>query len=312
MAATVVSLGLAFGSFLNVVIHRLPREENLAHPPSRCPACGKRIRAWDNIPLFGWLLLLGKARCCGARISPRYPLVEALGGLAGWAVLETRVLSLPMDTLWWKALLVFLPYFALVLGLLAVAFIDLEHMIIPDEITLGGTVLGVLSVPLRAEVDWKTSLIGAAIGFGMIWLPFDVAYRLIRGQPGMGMGDAKLTMLAGAWFGWPGAVFALLAGSIQGTIAAAAVYVSQGKIEEPEAVKKEREEMLAAIESAETEEERRELLEELERDPIGHEPEDGLGRARLPFGPFLVLGTIEYLVFGKALVDEYLAYLWLM
>jgi len=312
LVATAVPLGLAFGSFLNVVIHRLPRRANLAHPPSHCPACGKRIRAWDNVPVFGWLLLLGKARCCGARISPRYPLVEALGGLAGWAVLETRVLTLPPETLWWKALLVFLPYFALVLGLLAAAFIDLEHMILPDEITIGGTLLGLATVPLRMDVDWKTSIIGAVVGFVMIWLPFDVLYRLIRGQPGMGLGDAKLTMLAGAWFGWPGALFALLAGAVQGTIAAVVVFVTQGKIEEPEAVKKEREEILAAIEATEDPEERQALQDELDRDPVGREPGEGLGLSRLPFGPFLVLGTIEYLIFGRALMNEYLAYLLLM
>ena len=310
MAATVIGLGLAFGSFLNVVIHRLPRGESLAHPASRCPACGKPIRPWNNVPVLSWLLLLGRASCCGVRISPRYPLVEALGGLAAWAVLQTRVVTLSPDTLWWKALLVFLPYFALALGLIAAAFIDFEHMILPDEITLGGTVLGIMTVPLRGEVTWMQSLLGAAIGFVMIWLPFDVLYRLIRGRAGMGIGDAKLTMLAGAWFGWPGAVFALLAGAVQGTLATLVVFVAQGKIEEPEAVKKEREEMLAAIAAAESEEERRELEEELAKDPIGDEPEEGLGKSRLAFGPFLVLATLEFLLFGRAIMEAYLSYLW--
>lgn len=311
-AATVVALGLAFGSFLNVVIYRLPRGENLAYPPSRCPHCGKAIRAFDNLPVFGWLMLLGKARCCGARISPRYPLVEALGGLAAWAVFEVRVATLPPETLWWKALLSFLPYFALALGLLAAAFIDLEYMILPDEITLGGTLLGVLTVPLRQEVTWTESLLGAAIGFVMIWLPFDVLYKKLRGRAGMGIGDAKLTMLAGAWFGWPGAVFALLAGAVQGTIAAVVVFVTQGKIEEPAAVKLEREELLRAIEEAETDEERRELEEELAADPIGEEAEEGLGQSRLPFGPFLVLATLEFMLFGKVIVETYLGYFWVM
>ncbi len=309
LAATVVALGLAFGSFLNVVVYRLPRGENLAYPPSRCPNCGKAIRAFDNVPVFGWLALLGKARCCGARISPRYPLVEALGGLAAWAVFEVRVVPLAPETLWWKALLVFLPYFVLVLGLIAATFIDLEYMILPDEITLGGAVLGVLTVPLRGEVTWTESLIGAGIGFVMIWLPFDVLYRKIRGRAGMGMGDAKLTMLAGAWFGWPGAVFALLAGAVQGTVVAIVLFAAQGKIEEPEAVKREREELLRAIAEAETEDERRELTAELEADPIGEEASDALGQSRLPFGPFLVLGTLEFMIFGQYFVDNYLAYL---
>lgn len=309
LAATVVALGLAFGSFLNVVVYRLPRGENLAYPPSRCPSCGKTIRAFDNIPVLGWLALLGKARCCGARISPRYPLVEALGGLAAWAVFEVRVVPLAPETLWWKALLVFLPYFVLVLGLIAATFIDLEYMILPDEITLGGAALGVLTVPLRGEVTWTESLIGAGIGFVMIWLPFDVVYRKIRGRVGMGMGDAKLTMLAGAWFGWPGAVFALLAGAVQGTVVAIVLFATQGKIEEPEAVKQEREALLRAIAEAESETERRELEQELAQDPIGEEAGDAMGQSRLPFGPFLVLGTIEFMIFGPYLVDNYLAYL---
>lgn len=304
-----VALGLAFGSFLNVVIYRLPRGQSVVHPGSRCPHCEKPIAAWDNVPVLSWLILRGKSRCCKQPISPRYPLVEALGGLVGWAVLETRVVILPGETEWWRALVIFALYFALALGLVAAAFIDLEHMILPDEITLGGTVVGVASAFLRPDVSFVESLTGAAIGFVMIWLPFDVLYRALRGRAGMGLGDAKLTMLAGAWFGWPGAVFALLAGAVQGTMVAIAVFVTQGRIEEPEAVKREREELLEAIENAEGEE-KEELIRELEADPIGSEPEEGLSQSRIAFGPFLVLATIEYLLFGKWIVQEYLAWIW--
>lgn len=310
MAGIAIALGLAFGSFSNVVIYRLPRGESVVSPASRCPGCGKPIRGYDNIPLFGWLLLLGKARCCGIRISPRYPLVEALGGLSAWAVFETRIVTLPLDTLWWKALALFALYFALVLGLICAAFIDLEHMILPDEITLGGAVVGILSVPLRGETTWLGSIGGAIIGFSIIWLPFDRLYRVIRGQPGMGLGDAKLSLLAGAWFGWPAAVFVLLAGAVQGTVTALVVFLAEGRIEEPDAVKREREEIRAAIEAAEGEE-RRQLEEELAKDPIADEPEDGFGKSRIPFGPFLALALIEYLLFGRAFVEDYLSFLWL-
>ncbi len=309
MAGTAILLGLAFGSFSNVVIYRLPRGESLVSPGSRCPSCGKPIRGYDNVPVFGWLLLLGRARCCGVKISPRYPLVEALGGLAAWAVFETRVATLPLDTLWWKALALFALYFALALGLVCAAFIDLEHMILPDEITLGGAAVGILSVPLRTDVSLLEAIAGAAIGFLMVWLPFDVLYRVIRGQPGMGLGDAKLTLLAGAWFGWAGAVFVLLAGAVQGTLVALTVFLVQGKIEEPDAVKREREEIRAAIEEAEGED-RRLLEEELAKDPIADEPEEGFGKSRMPFGPFLALALIEYLLFGRALFEEYLSFLW--
>ncbi len=309
VAGLAISLGLVWGSFLNVVIHRLPREQSLVRPGSSCPACGTPIRAYDNLPVLGWLLLRGRARCCGARISVRYPLVELSGGLVAWAVIETRIMTLPSETAAWHALVLFVLYAGLALALIAAAFIDLEHMILPDSITLGGTAIGLLSVPLRPEIGFVDALIGGGIGFAIVWLPFVVLYAWIRGYPGMGLGDAKLTLLAGSWFGWPGALFVLLAGAIQGTLVAIAVYVAQGKIEEPEAVRQERAELLAEIEAAEGEE-RRLLQEELDKDPIGREPESGLGQARLPFGPFLVLAAIEYLLFGKPLMELYVTWLW--
>jgi leader peptidase (prepilin peptidase)/N-methyltransferase len=305
VAGTAVALGLAFGSFLNVVIHRMPRGESVVRPTSRCPSCGAPIRAWQNVPVLSWVLLRGRARCCNAPIPFRYALVELLGGLLAWALVETVVASLPGETAWWHALGVFTVYLALGLGLLAAAFIDLEHMYLPDELTIGGTVLGLASVPLRPGAAFDDALIGAAAGFLVIWLPFDFGYRKLRGQPGMGLGDAKLVMLAGAWFGWQGALFTLLAGAVQGTLAALAVLIARGRIDEPEAVRREREELQAALEAAQGEE-RAELERELAQDPLAAAPEQGLGKARLAFGPFLVLAALEYLLFGKLLVDEYL------
>jgi leader peptidase (prepilin peptidase) / N-methyltransferase len=326
-----IALGLVFGSFLNVVIYRLPRGENLAFPGSRCPACGQSIAAYDNVPVMSWLLLGGRARCCRAKISARYPLVELIGGLLAWGLVKVVVWQLPPDTAWYWALGAFLLDIGLGLALVAVAFIDLDSMLIPDEITLGGTVLGLVTAPWRTEL-WRSSLgakaaelvglgaesafgavadslLGAVVGFAVIWLPFDLLYGALRGQPGMGRGDAKLTMLAGAWFGWVGAVFALLAGSIQGTLVALGIYAAKGRIDEPEAVVKERAELRAAIENA-TDEERRILEEEMEKDPVAHEPEPGLAKARISFGPFLALGALEYLLFGPALAAAYLDWLW--
>jgi leader peptidase (prepilin peptidase) / N-methyltransferase len=304
-----VSLGLLFGSFLNVVIHRLPREQSVVTPGSRCPACGTPIKAYDNVPVLSWLILRGKSRCCGAKISARYPLVELLGGLFAWALVETVVKDLAPETAWWRVLLVFALYLALGLGLIAAAFIDLEHMLLPDEITIGGTLLGIVTVPLRPEATWLGALGGAVFGFLLIWLPFEVLYSALRGQPGMGRGDAKLVMLAGAWFGWPGAVFALLAAAVQGTIGAIVLLLAQGKIEEPRAVREERAELLRHLETLEGEE-RRAFEEELAKDPIAKEPEPGLTKARLPFGPFLALSALEFLLFGKVLFREYLQGFW--
>jgi len=290
-----VLLGLALGSFLNVVIYRLPRGKSVVWPGSMCPTCGQPIAGYDNIPVLSWLLLLGKSRCCKKRISPRYPLIEAIAGLYAWALCLFVIGPLPPETAWWSVLVVFALHLMLGLSLIAAAFIDLEFMILPDSITLGGTVLGIATAVLRPGASLKQSAIGAALGFLGIWLPFDVLYRRIRGRVGMGLGDAKLVMLAGAWFGWQGAVFALLAGSVQGTFAMIAVLVSQGRIDEPEAVKQEREARLLEIEQACSEEERQHLVDEFDADPVlANPPTRSAALAKFAFGPFLALSIIEY------------------
>jgi len=300
-----VALGLVLGSFLNVVIYRLPRGENIAFPGSHCPHCGQPIRPHDNIPVLSWLVLRGRARCCQAPISPRYPLVEAIGGLLAWAVMRSIVLELPGDPTIGHALAVFGAYLALGLGLVAAAFIDLEHMLLPDEITLGGAGLGIATVPLRPDMHFKEALLGAAIGFVVVWLPFVVLYEKVRGRPGMGLGDAKLVMLAGAWFGWLGAAFALLAGAVQATAVMLALLAAGRKIEEPAAVLEERRMLREAIEQAQGLE--REALErELADDPLAMEPEPGVGGARLAFGPFIVLAILEFMFYGPVIRTELL------
>lgn len=304
-----VPFGLLWGSFLNVVIYRLPRELNVAFPGSRCPHCAAPIRPWQNVPVLSWLLLRGRARCCGAPISVRYPAVELIGGLLAAAVIQCVVLELPAETSLGRAALVFACYFALGLDLVALAFIDLEFMLLPRSLTFGGAALGLLSASLRG-VGIVDSLLGAAIGFLIIYLPFDLGHRLLRGYPGMGLGDAALTLLAGAWFGFSAALFALFAGAVQATLVTLAVFLSKGRIDEPEAVVQEREEHAALLARAEGEE-RAELERELELDPVLREAEPGLGKARIPFGPFLALATLEYALFFRegvgAMLDSWLA-----
>jgi leader peptidase (prepilin peptidase)/N-methyltransferase len=296
-----IVLGLLFGSFTNVVIHRLPLGQNVAFPASHCPACGAPIKAYDNIPLFSFLALGARARCCKAKISWRYFLVELLGGLWAAAVMRVVVLDLPGDTGLGKAALLFAIYLALGLLLIAAIFIDLDHMILPDTLTLGGALLGIASAGLR-DIDLLTALIGAATGFLIIWLPFIELYRRVRGFPGMGLGDAKLLMLTGAWFGWQGAVLVLLAASLQGTLIALPVLLVRGRIEEPAVVQQERAEaqaLLAELEGAE----RDALAAEIAKDPLLAEPSQGFGRARLAFGPFLALSTLEFLFFGDYAIE---------
>ncbi len=302
-----VLFGLIWGSFLNVVIYRVPREMSVVRPASHCPSCGKPVRPWDNVPVLGWLFLRGKARCCGAKLSPRYPLVEAIGGLLSLAILETVVFRLGPLTPMSRVLAIYVADLALALGLVAGAFIDLEHMYLPDAITIGGTVLGVVTASFRS-MRLVDALLGAVVGFAVIYLPFVVLYPRLRGRAGMGLGDAKLLMLAGAWFGWSGALFVLGAGAVQGTLVAIPILLFKGKIEEPEAVQRERAEMKKELASMSAEE-RAEVEKELAADPLAEEAGAGLGQARMPFGPFLALATVECLLFGHDLLGGYLSWI---
>lgn len=295
-----VVLGLIWGSFLNVVIYRLPREMSVAHPPSSCPACGAWIRPYHNIPVVSWLVLRGRARCCGARISPRYPLVELIGAAVGLATLEVVRRTLPPETPVLRAAAVFVADFGLSLALVAAAFIDAEYMFLPDSITLGGTLVGLATATLRGG-RLGESLLGAAAGYVGVWLFFIVLYGKLRGRPGMGLGDAKLTMLAGAWFGAAGAAFVLCAAALQGSVCALVIYLLVGKIEEPAAVREDRAELRRAAEAGDTE-----AAEILAEDPLGEDPPTtGLGLARFPFGPFLALGCLEMLLAKEWIASVY-------
>jgi leader peptidase (prepilin peptidase) / N-methyltransferase len=297
-----IALGLTFGSFLNVVIYRVPRHQSVVWPGSHCPGCGRPIAGYDNLPVISYVLLLGRSRCCKQRISPRYPLVEAIGGLYGWALTQTVVASLPDDLSVLHAFGIFAAAMALGLGLLAAAFIDLEFLYLPDPITFGAMALGLLTVPLRPEARFLDALIGGAVGFLVVYVPFDLLYRLVRGRVGMGLGDAKLVALAGLWFGYKGALFVLMAAAVQGTMILLAVLLTRGRVEEPEAVRLERVERLAELEQAEGEDKER-LAAEIAADPVLAEPpSQKLGQARLAFGPFLVIAILEYQLFQSTIV----------
>lgn len=211
--AYVAFLGLCLGSFLNVVIHRLPRGQSLARPRSRCPACGHAIRPWHNLPVLGFVILRGRCADCRAPISPRYPLIELAGGLL------TMVAAVAFPSPWHS--LAALWFF---LALLAVFFIDLEHRIIPDEISLGGTVLGLLLA--HWTVGLGVALAGAAAGAGGLFLVGWI-YRRVRGRDGMGFGDVKLAAMLGAFLGLPGLVLTVLLASVLGSITGIALVASR-------------------------------------------------------------------------------------
>jgi leader peptidase (prepilin peptidase) / N-methyltransferase len=202
----VALFGAMLGSFLNVVIHRLPRKESVVFPPSACPACKKPIRPWDNIPVVSWLLLGGRCRNCKAGISARYPLVEALA-----AVLTVVIVWQFGFTITTVAYLFF------TLALLAITLIDLEHRIIPDAITLPGTVIGLLLVNWT-HVTWVEALIGASLGFALLFF-VGLVYEKVTGVEGMGGGDVKMAAMMGAFLGWKGIFLTIFFGSFLGSIA---------------------------------------------------------------------------------------------
>jgi leader peptidase (prepilin peptidase) / N-methyltransferase len=213
-AAIAFVFGAIYGSFLNVVVHRLPREESLVRPGSRCPRCRKPIAWHDNVPVLSWLLLRGRCRACRKPISPRYPAVEAaMGALA--AALQRRW---PQDPAWAGAA-------ALAGGaLLAVALIDWETFLIPDELSGGLAVAGLLFAPLNpylgAGAWWVRplhALIGGLVGFAMTFAIAQIGEWIFK-KEALGGGDVKLLAGVGLWTGAVGAFDCMMIGSVLGAV----------------------------------------------------------------------------------------------
>lgn len=197
-------LGLIVGSYLNVVIYRLPRGLSTVFPRSGCPSCGAPIRARDNFPVVSFLLLGGRCRACRAPISWRYPAIEATTSLLFVASFLRFGPSL-------GALAA-----ALFCSLMIVlAMIDLEHLILPDRITLPGIAVGLALQPFLPWAGWRQALIGAALGAGILLAIWGLWY-LIRREEGMGLGDVKMLALIGAFLGWKGVLVALFFSTLAG------------------------------------------------------------------------------------------------
>ena len=210
----VTFLGLTIGSFLNVVVHRLPRGESLVSPGSRCPSCRYALGAFDNIPVLSYIVLGGRCRRCRARISPRYPVVELM--TAGLFLLHYAVFG------WTPLLAVRLLFAAAMVALFA---IDLEHHLLPDAITLPGVAVGlVASVFLPPGIG--DALIGMAVGGGVLWLIGEAYYRY-AGEEGMGGGDVKMLAMIGAFLGWKLVIVTLVFSSIAGSLVGVLLIVSR-------------------------------------------------------------------------------------
>jgi leader peptidase (prepilin peptidase) / N-methyltransferase len=250
--------GAIIGSFLNVCIARIPNDESVIHPPSRCPKCKTRIRFYDNIPLISYVLLLGRCRDCGERISPRYFAVELL--MAALAVALYYQFGLG---------LAFIASFVFVAALIVISFIDLDVRIVPDVISLPGIVIGllfsvigrfVLNDPYELVPSPWSSILGILIGGGVL-LTLAWAYEAFTGVEGMGGGDIKLLAMIGAFLGWPSVPVTLFFSSLGGSVIGLTAMVIKG---------------------------------------VGR-------KYALPFAPFLCLGALLYLFFGRELVDIYLS-----
>lgn len=206
IAVAVALVGLCFGSFLNVCILRLPKEQSLLRPPSTCPQCGQRIAWFDNIPVFSWLLLRGKCRHCGKRISLQYPLIELLVGMIWLAAYLLYGLTLHGLA-------------GAVLGtiLLGIGITDARHYLIPDEYTWGGLAVG---LALSLGGGWQGfayALIGAASGFALLYVVGEAGRWLFK-EEAMGGGDIKMMAMVGSFVGWKGVLLTIFAGALFGTI----------------------------------------------------------------------------------------------
>ena len=210
-------LGAVVGSFLNVCIYRLPNEESVVFPPSHCPNCDYQIRWYDNLPLLSYLFLKGKCRSCGTGISPQYPVVELLNGLLSLALF-----------LRFGPGLIFAVLFVFCSSLVVITFIDLEHQIIPDTITLPGIVIGFIVSFFIPQLGWINSLIGIAAGGGSLLL-IAQGYELIAKKEGMGGGDVKLLAMMGAFLGWKAILFIIFSASMRGSVIGVSVMMAQKK-----------------------------------------------------------------------------------
>jgi leader peptidase (prepilin peptidase)/N-methyltransferase len=222
IAVWVLLLGLVLGSFLNVCIYRLPRGLSVVRPGSRCPACESPIRWYQNIPVLSWLLLRGRCASCSARISWRYPLVEALSGATllglwlylgpGWTFPVAGFFSLSM---------------------LVLFFTDFDLQLLPDKITLGGLGVGLAVAwfnPFLNGEGWAriwAALAGAALGSGLLWA-FGAIYTRVRGVEAMGMGDVKMMAMVGAFAGPFGVLLTIFAGSFVGAVVGVAMIPLRG------------------------------------------------------------------------------------
>ncbi len=198
--------GSIIGSFLNVVIYRLPREKSIVYPPSSCPSCRYKIKWYENIPIISYLFLRGKCRQCKAKIPLRYPFVEFITGLG--AVFIYIKWGLTLDSLF---------YFIFLSLIIAIIFIDIDFKIIPDELNLIGFISGIIFSFFRNDFSFVDAVLGSIVGAGFLFLT-GYLYMKLRKIEGLGMGDVKMMAFVGAYLGLFGSLFTIFFGSLLGAV----------------------------------------------------------------------------------------------
>lgn len=206
MLIVVFLFGALVGSFLNVCIYRLPREESVAWPSSHCPACSRAIAPYDNIPILSYVALAGRCRSCRAKISLRYPVVELANAL-GWVAIVAYFGWTPAAA----------AYAALFSALLVITGTDLSHTIIPDSVTLPGIVVGLVGAATILPVGFANAVLGVLVGGGLLW-GLAVVSPYLFGKEGMGGGDIKLLAMVGAFLGWRAALLTIMIGALTGSV----------------------------------------------------------------------------------------------
>ena len=268
-----IAWGACIGSFLNVCIYRIPLELSVVSPGSHCPSCKKPIRWFQNIPVLAYLFLRGKCARCGVRISPRYAVVELLTALLfllAWLKFDMAGGSRPLGLVPVTDLLLVPVFWLVIMGLVLGTFVDFEHMIIPDRVTLGGIACGLAASALVPSLHGETTVtaslmrgaIGAAFGFGLLWSVAMLGEFVFK-KEAMGFGDVKLMGAIGAFFGWQAVCFTVLISSFAGTLVGLTL-IATG---------------------------RKEM------------------QSRIPYGPYLALAALLWLFWGSSWWDLYIAFI---
>jgi leader peptidase (prepilin peptidase)/N-methyltransferase len=211
-------VGLMLGSFLNVCTLRWPNEQSVVKPPSHCPGCGTDIRWFDNIPVLSWVILRGKCRVCEAPISPQYPIVELATGVIWAGIFLQHGLSIEA----FRGAI----FLTILLG---IAISDARFYIIPDEFSLGGGVLGLALAPLAGGLTIIQALVGAAVGFGLLWGVAKVGTWMFK-KEAMGGGDLKMMGMVGAFLGVPGVLLTIFLGALFGSVVFGPISWKTGKL----------------------------------------------------------------------------------